>query len=126
MGYYSSGRIPRARHSNYISVPLQQRYGNIRKVNNYRNMFIKHNKGVFGFYMCRRCHRIINIYELEVDHIIPKSKGGSDDLYNLQPMCRRCNRSKSANTSDTIPDLIINLIYNFTVKTIKNILGAIR
>ncbi len=31
---------------------------------------------------------------LTVDHKIPKSKGGSDDLSNLQPMCAKCNTEK--------------------------------
>lgn len=29
------------------------------------------------------------------DHIIPKSKGGTDDLSNLQTMCTHCNENKS-------------------------------
>lgn len=29
------------------------------------------------------------------DHIIPRSKGGPDDLDNLQPMCIHCNRDKA-------------------------------
>ncbi len=40
---------------------------------------------------CRRCHRAIN---LEVDHIIPVSKGGETEESNLQTLCRRCNRRK--------------------------------
>ena len=32
---------------------------------------------------------------LEVDHVIPISKGGLSVLENLQTLCWRCNRSKS-------------------------------
>lgn len=31
------------------------------------------------------------------DHIIPKSKGGTDEQENLQTMCTRCNGNKGAN-----------------------------
>lgn len=33
-------------------------------------------------------------YPITVDHIIPKSLGGNDDLINLQPMCAGCNNKK--------------------------------
>ncbi|MDL2211659.1 HNH endonuclease [Erysipelotrichaceae bacterium OttesenSCG-928-M19] len=33
----------------------------------------------------------------EVDHIIPKNKGGTDSLNNLQLSHRKCNRAKSDN-----------------------------
>jgi hypothetical protein len=32
---------------------------------------------------------------LEVDHILPRSKGGSDDMDNLQTLCKKCNIGKS-------------------------------
>ena len=31
---------------------------------------------------------------LEVDHIVPRTHGGSDDLSNLQALCIRCNAGK--------------------------------
>ncbi len=40
---------------------------------------------------CRNCRRAIN---LEMDHIVPVSKGGKTEESNLQTLCRRCNRRK--------------------------------
>ncbi len=34
-------------------------------------------------------------YRMEVDHIIPWSKGGTHDEANLQVLCMPCNRKKS-------------------------------
>jgi len=37
-----------------------------------------------------------NFYPLTVDHIIPKSRGGGEELENKQPMCYRCNQDKGS------------------------------
>jgi hypothetical protein len=46
-------------------------------------------------YECRICHKAGG--ELEVDHVVPVSRGGSDLLENLQTLCKRCNRGKGGN-----------------------------
>lgn len=46
-------------------------------------------------YECRICHKAGG--ELEVDHVVPVSRGGSDLLENLQTLCKRCNRGEGGN-----------------------------
>ena len=43
-------------------------------------------------YRCKLCgdHK-----DLEIDHIIPVSKGGSNEASNLQTLCKLCNIRKS-------------------------------
>jgi len=48
-------------------------------------------------YACVKCGKSPaknNDIELEIDHIIPVSKKGSNDVDNLQTLCRMCNQGK--------------------------------
>lgn len=38
--------------------------------------------------------------ELTVDHVIPLTKGGRNDVANLQPLCQSCNRRKGQKDTD--------------------------
>lgn len=52
-------------------------------------------------FRCRLCGRSAKDHpglELEVDHIVPVSKGGLTIESNLQTLCRDCNRGKAAKT----------------------------
>ena len=40
---------------------------------------------------CECCGAHEHQRALEVDHIVPRNQGGSDDLSNLQSLCFRCN-----------------------------------
>ena len=50
------------------------------------------------YHVGRRGHLLL----MTQDHILPRSAGGSNQVYNLQTMCRECNQAKGA----TIPKII--------------------
>ncbi|MBE6794863.1 MAG: HNH endonuclease [Ruminococcaceae bacterium] len=46
-------------------------------------------------FRCKLCGREANDgVKLEVDHIVPISKGGKTTMSNLQTLCKECNRGK--------------------------------
>lgn len=48
-------------------------------------------------YLCQECKKLGRLaLASDVDHIIPKSKGGIDEMENLQSLCHRCHSSKTA------------------------------
>ena len=49
-------------------------------------------------YRCQECGATNLEISLEVDHIIPVSQGGTDELSNLQTLCIICNRAKGNRT----------------------------
>ena len=78
--------------SDFIDFPVAERAGfeevaaRRRIPDSVRALVIVHNGG-----RCRKCHSTRN---LEVDHIVPVSRGGGVAEDNLETLCRRCNRRK--------------------------------
>lgn len=45
-------------------------------------------------FVCQYCGACGPDVELEVDHVIPVSRGGTDEMSNLKTTCFNCNRGK--------------------------------
>lgn len=43
---------------------------------------------------CGYCGRIIDMKDMQVDHMHPKCAGGANYFENLMPSCRQCNHYK--------------------------------
>lgn len=52
-------------------------------------------------YTCGYCSKKLDPKELEVDHIIPRTSGGTDEEHNLITACKKCNNKKSDRLPDT-------------------------
>ena len=75
----------------------------------YREDYFKENKSNHGWYTCVHCGRKLRKGDVDIDHIIPQSKGGWDSTDNLQCLCKHCNRSKQDDEGlDTIVDYATN------------------
>ena len=72
-------------------------YGGGSNSSNYRKVYKLRNKAnAGGWYECTYCGKKIRFSDADIDHIWPKSKGGSNHPCNLVIACQSCNRSKGA------------------------------
>jgi len=82
-------RVPRVLHlSRYERAP---RFG-IRLTR--RNLLLRDG------YRCQYCGREPGVRDLNVDHVLPRSRGGRDSWDNLVIACRPCNLRKGKHTPD--------------------------
>jgi 5-methylcytosine-specific restriction endonuclease McrA len=59
---------------------------------------------------CAYCGKEILMDEMKIDHYVPKSKGGTDDLDNLLPACDICNHYKDSHNINKFKYLLLNII----------------
>lgn len=74
-------------------------------MSSYRDKWFEENDSNYGWYKCVRCGRSFRKGDIDIDHIIPQSYGGPDSSFNLQCMCKHCNRSKRDDLGDVPGDL---------------------
>ena len=76
--------------------PPQNNNNNNKNNNNKRQVSQIHKKMVASNqkWKCRKCQNLLD-YTYEIDHITPLYKGGSNDISNLQALCRNCHGKKT-------------------------------
>lgn len=68
---------------------------------NYRKTGLNTNLSNYGWYECVHCHKKFRKGDIDIDHILPQSRGGGNQPQNLQCLCKHCNRSKGNDMSQT-------------------------
>lgn len=53
---------------------------------------------------CVMCGKVEIV--LSADHIMPLAEGGTNYIWNIQPLCRNCNSSKQISTADYRPEAV--------------------
>lgn len=53
---------------------------------------------------CAACEQRYSLSALQMDHVVPVARGGSDGPDNFQLLCGRCNRLKGAGTHRELLD----------------------
>ena len=81
--------------SDFINTDITPQRTDVKRIpsteKTVREMLFKQQNG-----KCNACDVEMRIVDFEVDHIIPKAKGGGDYMENYQLLCGSCNRIKGA------------------------------
>jgi 5-methylcytosine-specific restriction endonuclease McrA len=64
--------------------------------------FSRHNIYQRDNFTCQYCNTQPGVYNLTVDHVIPRSRGGRSDWLNCVSACSRCNRKKGNHTLEEV------------------------
>ncbi|WP_432405748.1 HNH endonuclease [Wukongibacter sp. M2B1] len=59
--------------------------------------------------ICHFCDKELQFKQISLDHYLPKSKGGPNDVYNLVCSCKQCNKYKKSTIPDDYKEVMLNL-----------------
>ncbi len=77
------------------NIPKRTDLGVLPNYRTYKHQLFGKQEG-----LCAGCRTMFQFRNFMVDHIVPKSKGGSDHMGNLQLLCGACNSTKGNRTQE--------------------------
>lgn len=86
--------------SSEITLPAVIRLVNFHKIPVRTHRLSKKNLFLRDQYLCQYCEFPGTDRSLTVDHVMPKSRGGSSKWDNLVTACKRCNSKKADRTPE--------------------------
>lgn len=73
-------------------------------------------------YTCQYCGRKMSAKSLTLDHVIPRSKGGSSKWENLVACCKPCNTRKDDKTPEEVGMWLLNKPKSLTSHSARHLL----
>lgn len=71
-----------------------------------------------GYYQCRMCKKVVeNVDLLAIEHKIPLSKGGNNEMENLTVLCKSCNSKRKNRVGDEHFDSILSGVKKELIRT---------
>jgi len=90
-----SSKLPTLKCNHATLPPPEKNYGKGRGGRQWRKLkILVHERDNWA---CCSCGRVT--MELECDHIVNTAQGGTDDMSNLQSLCKPCHNTKSLEES---------------------------
>lgn len=83
-----------------MPIPSVIRLCDYRKIPHYHYTLSRKNVLLRDRYVCQYCHKKFQSGDLTLDHVKPKSQGGTSSWDNLVTCCRRCNHHKGSRTPE--------------------------
>ena len=60
--------------------------------------FSRYNMYLRDLFQCQYCNDVFDFEELTIDHVVPRSKGGTTKWENCVTACKSCNSDKGSST----------------------------
>ncbi len=108
-----------------IPLPSVIRLVEFRKIPQQPRALSRKNIFLRDGYTCQYCGRTLPAKELTLDHVIPRSRGGTTSWENLVTCCIECNNKKGNRTPEEAGMRLARPPRPFTLHTSRHLLRAL-